>query len=383
MSRRKAVLKQATVLADNLLHAYDERTGLPWPRIDFRTGQPSTVDLYTTGTEGEKDPIIGPARVGSNFLENCVLSKLTGKPEYCARATQAWAPLVRNKYIEEIPGLVDGKINILTGEPVGAQRHWDTGHDSYYEYLLKASMLRPDSPNAKIYRDRWIQAAEALRHNLTSRSEPSNRHKTSHLYMGKWDGPWFLNEMSHLACFAPGNLLLGGRHLQRNDLVVLGQALLEGCRHAYSASPTGLGPELFSWIPAVGARGGIFEPKSSRQESELSKYGYWVADSRYKLRPEYVESLFYAFRITGEQRYRDWAWEAFEAMEKHCKTRFGYASIADVMVESGEVQWIDEAESYWAAETLKYLFLIFEDVNAASLDDWIFSTEGHLFKKGR
>jgi mannosyl-oligosaccharide alpha-1,2-mannosidase len=52
-------------------------------------------------------------------------------------------------------------------------------------------------------------------------------------------------------------------------------------------------------------------------------------------------------------------------------------------MERDNVEWNDEEESFWSAETLKYLYLIFDDVSVASLDDWIFSTEGHLFRKGR
>ena len=40
-----------------------------------------------------------------------------------------------------------------------------------------------------------------------------------------------------------------------------------------------------------------------------------------------------------------------------------------------------ETESFWVAETLKYLYLIFDDVSTGSLDDWVYSTEGHLFKR--
>jgi mannosyl-oligosaccharide alpha-1,2-mannosidase len=209
--------------------------------------------------------------------------------------------------------------------------------------------------------------------------------------MGKINGPWYLNEQSHLACFVSGNLLLGGRHLNRKDLLVLGQALLEGCRHSYSATPTGVGPESWSWVPASPYRNGTFAPATERQIAEYNEYGFWTANPEYKLRPEYVESLFYAYRVTGERRYRDWAWEAFQAMEKHCKTEYGYAGLKDVMVlpktkgAGGEkdrsANWVDASESFWAAETLKYLFLIFDDVSVGSLDDWVYSTEGHLFRR--
>lgn len=147
---RNQVLNQAEALAGRLLLAFDSWTGLPWPRVNFH-------DL----TVSPSGATIGPARAGTNFLELCTLSKQTGKPDYCSRATIGWSSLVRNKYVDDIPGLVDGKIDVESGELVGRHRHWDAGHDSYYEYLLKASLLLPDSPNARFYRKRWVQAAEA------------------------------------------------------------------------------------------------------------------------------------------------------------------------------------------------------------------------------
>ena len=68
-------------------------------------------------------------------------------------------------------------------------------------------------------------------------------------------------------------------------------------------------------------------------------------------------------------------------MEKHCKAPFGYAQLKDVYdTKDRESNWVDVQESFWAAETLKYLWLTFEDVEVASLDSWVFSTEGHPFR---
>ena len=48
-------------------------------------------------------------------------------------------------------------------------------------------------------------------------------------------------------------------------------------------------------------------------------------------RPETVESLFIAFRLTGDKRYRDHGWAIFQAIEKHCRvTSGGYATIVNV-----------------------------------------------------
>lgn len=48
-------------------------------------------------------------------------------------------------------------------------------------------------------------------------------------------------------------------------------------------------------------------------------------------RPETVESLFIAWRLTGDSRYRDYGWSIFEAIETHCRVETGgYASILNV-----------------------------------------------------
>lgn len=98
-------------------------------------------------------------------------------------------------------------------------------------------------------------------------------------------------------------------------------------------------------------------------------------DKAYGLRPEVIESYYYAFRVTGDPIYQDWAWDAFVAFEKFCKTEFGYASIKDVnlwLPPATDVEetkkrikenWLDQQESFWLAETLKYLYLIFVDVS--------------------
>ena len=54
-------------------------------------------------------------------------------------------------------------------------------------------------------------------------------------------------------------------------------------------------------------------------------------DARYMLRPETIESLFIAYRLTGDQRYRDHGWRIFQAIEKHCRVEGGgYATIINV-----------------------------------------------------
>lgn len=389
---RDMIVQQAVTLADALGPGYDTPTSLPWPRVDFRTskGIPDPPSTYTKHSDKirYKNPVTGPARTGSSILENRVLTRLTGNAIYAKNATLAWAPLVWSKWVTPWAGMVDAPIDIMTGAPVGRQRHWDGGHDSYYEYLVKMSLLAPRSdPYLPIYQRRFTDAAFSLRSYLSSRSAATPNHMMQHLFIGRQDDKWFLNRQGHLACFAPGTILLGATFYDEPYLRTFALALLEGCRHTYSSTPSGIGPENWSWIPKFGYDEPVYTPQTDRQKNEWKQTGFWSTDTRYKGRPEYVESLFYAWRITGQKRYREWAWEAFSAMDKWCKAPHGYAQLADVFrvkpeqwPGTGEDRWIDEQESFWAAETLKYLYLIFSDADVANLDRWVFSTEGHPFR---
>lgn len=385
---RDLVLEHAVTLAEKLAPAYDTPTSMPWPRVDFDTerGEPDPSWVFSddpTKHGYDEHPTISPARIGSSILENRILTRLTGDPVYMQNSTNAWAPLVWSNWKTPWAGMVDAPIDIMTGEPVGRQRHWDGGHDSYYEYLVKITLLAPRTdPHIGTYKQRFTDAAYSLRKHLSSRSAPAPDHYMQHLYIGRHNDKLYENQQGHRACFAPGTILLASRLYDQPYLRTFALALLEGCRHSYTSTPTKIGPETWAWIPKFGYDDPLFVPETARQEREAMKSGIWALEPAYKGRPEYVESLFYAWRITGDQRYREWAWEAFSAMEQHCKAPFGYAQLADVYdtQTKSEGKWVDMQESFWAAETLKYLWLTFSDVEVASLDSWVFSTEGHPFR---
>lgn len=67
--------------------------------------------------------------------------------------------------------------------------------------------------------------------------------------------------------------------------------------------------------------------------------------------PETVESLFIAFRLTGDPKYRDYGWQIFEAIDKHCKVPEykggGYVSIRNVDRVEGEKGWDDKMETFF------------------------------------
>lgn len=80
--------------------------------------------------------------------------------------------------------------------------------------------------------------------------------------------------------------------------------------------------------------------------------------------------------LTHDQKYRDWAWEAVEAIEKNCRCGEGYCGVKDV--EHSPAVQDDVQQSFFLAETLKYLYLIFCSDDVVDLDKWVFNTEAHI-----
>ena len=75
--------------------------------------------------------------------------------------------------------------------------------------------------------------------------------------------------------------------------------------------------------------------------------------SYYILRPEVIESYFYLYRLTKDQKYRDWAWDAAQAIQKWCKAGAGggYSGLHDANHVPPSLD--DNQQSFFLAETLK------------------------------
>ncbi|KAG9084450.1 maturation of Asn-linked oligosaccharides protein, partial [Ceratobasidium sp. 392] len=96
----------------------------------------------------------------------------------------------------------------------------------------------------------------------------------------------------------------------------------------------------------------------------------------YDLRPEVIESNFYAWRATGDLKYQKRAQAALSSIEKYCKVEHGYVGLTDVR-QTDQDEYIDQTETFFFAEVLKYLYLTFADPNVINLDEWVLNTEAH------
>ncbi|KAI9666198.1 MAG: hypothetical protein M1821_004133 [Bathelium mastoideum] len=104
-----------------------------------------------------------------------------------------------------------------------------------------------------------------------------------------------------------------------------------------------------------------------------------IPSKKYILRPEAIESVFYMYRLTGEEYWREKGWKMFTAIQAYTSTELGNSAIDDVTKRIPKP--LDEMESFWLAETLKYFYLLFSDPSHVSLDEWVFNTEAHPFRR--
>ncbi|KAL4917875.1 mannosyl-oligosaccharide alpha-1,2-mannosidase 1B [Aspergillus aurantiobrunneus] len=354
------LLEQSRNLADVLKFAFDTPSGVPHNMVNI------------TSHENDGAQTNGLAVTGTLVLEWTRLSDLTGDGEYARLSQRAEEYLLHPEpaEYEPFPGLVGSSIYIENGTFADGEVSWSGGADSYYEYLIKMYLYDPE--RFSLYGDRWVAAAESSIEHLAS--HPSTREDLT--FLATYTEAHELGLVSqHLTCFDGGSFLLGGTVLDRQDFVDFGLDLVAGCHETYNATLTGIGPEQFSWDPS----------RVPEDQQELfERAGFYIQDGAYILRPEVIESFYYAWRITGDETYRHWIWSAFTNINTYCRTGSGFAGLENVNAENGGGRQ-DNQESFLFAEVLKYTYLAFapEDewqVQRGSGNTFVYNTEAHPFK---
>jgi len=85
------------------------------------------------------------------------------------------------------------------------------------------------------------------------------------------------------------------------------------------------------------------------------------------------------YRITGDPTWQEKGWRMFEAIIDATSATYGHSAVFDVATP--KPMQIDEMESFWLAETLKYFYLLFSTPDVISLDEWVLNTEAHPFRR--
>ncbi|XP_061389409.1 endoplasmic reticulum mannosyl-oligosaccharide 1,2-alpha-mannosidase-like [Musca vetustissima] len=346
LSADKVFLKKSIELGNRLLPCFLSPSGIPY----------SDVNLAALSAHAPKwSPDSSTSEVTTIQLEFRDLSRLTNVTLY-----ESVAHRVNEKVhaLEKNNGLVPIFINANTGTfrnyatiSLGARG------DSYYEYLVKQWIQTGHKGNDFLVSD-YIQAIDGVFSQLLKRTPKEN-----HVYIGELiNGKEFKPKMDHLTCYLPGTLLLGHHYGMPDSHLLLAKDLLETCYQTYMKQPTQLAPEI-SYFALT-------------ESEELDIY-VKPNDAHNLLRPEFVESLYYFYALTGNRTYQDMGWNIFQAFEKYTKVAHGYSSIGNVK-NIFNTRPRDMMESFWLGETLKYFYLLFSNnPKEIDLEKWVFNTEAH------
>ncbi|PKS07774.1 hypothetical protein jhhlp_006382 [Lomentospora prolificans] len=379
LSHQPALLAKAIELGDLLYMSFDTPNRMPPFWLDFDRA------LKGLQVAGEND---ASAAVGTLSLEFTRLAQLTGNDKYFDAIDRIKDAFKKMQNETMLPGMWPIEINFRREKATGRSFTLGGRADSLYEYLPKMHLLLGGLD--PVYKEMAIASLDTARDHLLFR--PLTKNASHLLFSGRVVVPFRDNaepqlnaEGEHLTCFAGGMYGLAGKIFSRDDYVDYGEQLARGCAWAYESFPTGLMPEVFQLVPCKTTSLGPCESDVEEEPSEtigkeLPEGFEWVKDPRYILRPEAIESIFYAYRITGKEEYLDIAWKMFKAIETATKTPLANSAIADVK-ETGATRKLDSMESFWFSETLKYFYLIFSPPDVISLDDYVFNTEAHPLRR--
>jgi len=316
----KRLLELADDLGTRLLPAFNSPTGMPYVFVNLKTGA-------TKGVESN------PAEIGSLLIEFGTLSKLTGKQVYYDKAKRALVEV----YNRRSPiGLVGSTINVETGKWVDPTSHISGGIDSYYEYLLKCSILFQDKDCEQM----WKTSIAAL-----------NKYVADPTPGGLW--------------YAQVNMNTGAKVSTH-----------------YGA--------LDAFFPAELALSGDLERAAQLQQSSYKMWTTWgvepeefdfstmkITSPGYELRPEIIESTYYLYFFTHKPPYLDMGKTFADSLDKYCRTDTGFAALVNVETK----QQRDDMESFFLAETLKYLYLLYAPKSTLDLHTTVFNTEAHPIQR--
>ncbi|KAG7388549.1 Endoplasmic reticulum mannosyl-oligosaccharide 1,2-alpha-mannosidase [Phytophthora pseudosyringae] len=288
------------------------------------------------------------AEVGTLQMEFKYLARLTGYPKYqeqVERISDSLAQQVKEKYTN---GLLPVQINQQSGKIGTSKITMGANGDSYYEYLLKQWLL--SGKKDEKFKTQYMTAVDGIMDKLLGKSKPNGFVFIGELVYGKFEP-----KMDHLVCFVPGMLALGYQNGMPEEHLTLAKQLMETCYQMYAQMEAKLAPEIM-----------YFNMKENVEEDLLVS----ATDAFNLLRPETVESLMVLYRVTKDEKYREYGREIMKAFEKNCRLeRGGYASIGNVAKGPIHIGFRNEMESFFIAETLKYLFLLFSDDSMLALDE--------------
>ncbi|KAL9648189.1 hypothetical protein ABK040_009193 [Willaertia magna] len=389
-SKNNEILKQqALELGNYLLPAFNNRpSGFPCHSINLKDGKCSDAEWASLSI---KKPCI-LSEIGSIQLEFQYLSHITVQLQQLRRViirkTISRKRISRKRLKKnnkektnkkdvskdstkdnskdnndlqgDLQGLFPTVYDVTTGKPDDSSLITFGGlADSFYEYLLKQYLLLKTTPEKEkqFLKEMYLSSIEKMKKYLIHKVD-DNTILLKEMKEGK-----LINQFEHLTCFLPGTITLGYRNgINSEEDFKIAKQLLNGCIKLYEDH---LAPDKITFEEIkTDNRFEYFFNYNNNQKNKLDSNNRFIwnmtevtiSDPSYLLRPETLESLFYI----------------------KTKTQSAYSGLSNVM--DGKKN--DSMQSFFFAETLKYLYLMFmEDGQQEEiLNNYILTTEAHFVK---
>jgi len=422
------LLHLAEDLAERLLPAFETETGIPYHRVNLRHGVERSESRKTC-----------TAAAGTLLVEFGVLSRLTGRRVFEDKARTALFALWERR--NPSTGLVGNTINVQTGQWLLSKTGSGPGVDSFFEYLQKASVLL-DHPASPFYRENGEfikvsdvpdKATPSHDGDITDRTHASSHGASStgraahHTNNEKADNyraestssssSRSSSSSSRSSTTTSSSSSTGGGE-GASAPQALGSAFEEAVRKVdehlsfgpwhievdmnvgrdqplqYSVSALqAFWPGLLASTGRLEAASESFDAfyslwrnnRAMPEEVDLLTRSTTYYGKGYYLRPELAESAMVLYHKTREAKYVRAAARIMRDIETRCRVACGYATLRSVHAKQDGFNREDRMDSYFIAETLKYLYLTFDMAarNSTQIstlgESPIFSTEGHLF----
>jgi mannosidase alpha-like ER degradation enhancer 2 len=320
----KRFLNLADDLGRRLLPVFESPTGMPYRYVNLKTGK-------------VRNPVSNPAETGTLLLEFGALSKLTGNPVYYDKAKRA---LVETYNRRSKIGLVGEWINVETGQWTNPDSHVSGAIDSYYEYLLKCSLLFGDQDCKRM----WTDSIAAINKYLADEIKTESGVELWYGHADMNTGARTDTTYGALDAFFPAVLALGGDLPRAKRLHDSAFAMWK--QH-------GIEPEVFDYRSKT------------------------VKSAGYPLRPEIVESTYHLYHYTKDAKYLRMGEQLWRDFVEHCRTDEGYAALKSVVTKEKS----DSMQSFLFAETFKYFYLLFSPSDTLNFKNVVFNTEAHPIRR--
>ena len=333
----KRLLRLAEDLGTRLLPVFNSRTGLPYRFVNLKTGQ-------------VRGDVTNPAEAGTLLIEFGTLARHTHKQIFFDKAKRALVEIYKRR---SPIGLVGTWINVETGQWTATDSHISGAIDSYYEYLLKCAVLFGDQDCRRMWKDsikainQYLSYQRPVETTIRGRTPDDTNLIFDQLWYGHADmvtGKQAATTYGALDAFFPAVLALSGdlnraRFLQASSFAMWNK--------------NGIEPEEYDYVKDA------------------------VVHAGYPLRPEIVESTYYLYHFTRDQKYLRMGETMWRDFVKYCHTDEGYAALKSVVTKEKS----DSMQSFLFAETFKYFYLLFAPPRTLDFDKVIFNTEAHPVRR--